>query len=83
MAKVDFGAWNPTAQARAEIEEQAAKFPAGWNVSLGMNSDASHCISVLVEGDSADYVRTFDYGRFDLIARFLESLAEPLCRRSG
>ena len=83
MANVDFGAWNPTAQVRSEIEEQAAKLPAGWNVSLGMNSDASRCISVLVEGDRADYVRTFNHGRFDLIASFLESLARPLGRRAG
>jgi len=83
MANVDFGPWNPTAQARAEIEEQAAKLPAGWNVSLEMKSDASRCMSVIVEGDRADYVRTFDYGRFDLIASFLESLAQPLGRRAG
>ena len=82
MANVDVGAWSPTDSARAEIEAQAAKLPPSWNVTLGMNADASRSVSVLVEGKPADFERHFDHGRFDLVATFLERLARHASRQA-
>jgi hypothetical protein len=38
---------------------------------------------VFVRGDRTDYVRAVAYGRFDLVASFLESFAQGFGRRSG
>jgi hypothetical protein len=84
MAKVDFGSFRRLPRkARANIEEQAAKLPLTWSVRLALKSDSSRPITVLVEGDRADYRARFDQGRFDLVASFLRTLANNIGPRPG
>jgi hypothetical protein len=84
MAKVDFGALRRLPrQARVNIEKEAAKLPPTWSVRLALKSDSSRPITVLVEGDRADYRARFDQGRFDLVASFLRTLANTVRPQPG